>query len=200
MNIFYTDACPQQAAKNFPDIYTNKMCVESAQLLSAAIWAIRDRLPADALEMRLNKKGQLQEAVKGLYFNSHTNNPLTNWTGASQANYTWLLKHALYGTMEYSSRYGKVHTSLPTLQAAATYMQYITPGTLTPFYLALEDAVKPLANTLPPVECYRVLMGYKHLTRIKITSTGKRQELITWQKAAPPIWLPGAIEIARTIL
>ena len=36
MNIFASDACAIQSARNLPDILVNKMCLESAQLLSTA--------------------------------------------------------------------------------------------------------------------------------------------------------------------
>jgi len=72
MNIFAFSPDPKQSALWLDDVRKNKMILETAQLLSAAI---RFYDPATKLPV---------------YKQTHSGHPCTHWTRASRANFQWL--------------------------------------------------------------------------------------------------------------
>jgi hypothetical protein len=94
MNIFFTDTCPRQAARNLCDKHISKMIVESAQMLSTAWWVLDSGCPG-----------------KQLYKPTHENHPCSKWVRESDGNYLWLGEHALEMCNEYTLRYMRRHKS-----------------------------------------------------------------------------------------
>lgn len=88
MNIFFTDPCPIQCAKNLDTKRMIKMTLESAQLLSTA----------------LNSYG-----VSVGYRPTHKNHPISIWVRQSRENYLWLLEHFKALLQEFTERRGKIH-------------------------------------------------------------------------------------------
>lgn len=84
MNIFAIDEFPGDAARHLCDKHVVKMILESTQLLSTV--------------------AQLR-GFEAPYKKTHVNHPCTKWVAQHPANWAWLLKHAIYMTMEYSDRY-----------------------------------------------------------------------------------------------
>jgi hypothetical protein len=112
MNIFATSSCPIESAKALDDKRVIKMILESAQLLSSAIW--------------LN-------GGKGPYRLTHANHPCTIWVRTSKANYNWLLTHYKALLNEYTNRYSKTHKCASLLTTLTEGANYLPNDTLNPF-------------------------------------------------------------------
>ena len=101
MNIFVTDSCPVQSARNLPDKHIVKMPLETCQMLSIIYsdWYYG--------------VGKLYKQDGTPYRTSHgafRNHPCTQWAAANQYNLAWLILHGIALCDEYYQRYGKVHT------------------------------------------------------------------------------------------
>jgi len=95
MNIFVTDPCPVQSAREQCDKHCVKMVLESAQMLSTA-WRVFDNERAER---------------ENLYKQAHLNHPCSIWVRESPENYIWLYRHFSELCQEYTHRYGKEHKS-----------------------------------------------------------------------------------------
>ena len=109
MNIFVTDHCPIQSARNLPDKHIVKMPLETCQML-AIIYS--DWYYGVG---KLYKKDGTPYATKRGAFRSH---PCTIWAAANQYNLAWLIRHGYALCSEYQARYGKVHTCLDVISQA----------------------------------------------------------------------------------
>ena len=96
MNIFVLHADAAQAALPAVDRHVVKMVLETAQILSTA----------------LHRHG-----LEAPYRPSHKGHPCVVWAGDTAANFGWLVQHGLALGAEYEYRYGRVHGSLPAIQA-----------------------------------------------------------------------------------
>lgn len=114
MNIFATSNCPIESAKFLDDKRANKMCLETAQLLSTAL--------------RVN--GYTGDDV---YKISHANHPSNKWCRATQGNYKWLLEHFRALCEEYNRRTGKIHASSKLLPIFERGVSLIPVGERLPF-------------------------------------------------------------------
>ena len=114
MNIFATSQCPIESAKFLDDKRANKMCLETAQLLSTAL--------------RVN--GYTGDDV---YKISHANHPSNKWCRATQGNYKWLLEHFRALCDEYNRRTGKTHASSKLLPIFEANVELIPAGEQMPF-------------------------------------------------------------------
>ena len=109
MNIFVTDRCPIQSARNLPDKHIVKMPLETCQMLSIIYsdWYYG--------------VGKLYKSDGTPYRTSHgafRNHPCTQWAAANQYNPAWLIRHGYALCDEYTQRYGKVHTCLDVISQA----------------------------------------------------------------------------------
>ena len=109
MNIFVTDRCPIQSARNLPDKHIVKMPLETCQMLSIIYsdWYYG--------------VGKLYKSDGTPYRTSHgafRNHPCTQWAAANQYNLAWLIKHGLALCDEYTARYDKVHTCQDVIHQA----------------------------------------------------------------------------------
>jgi hypothetical protein len=114
LNIFVTSNCPIESAKFLDDKRCNKMCLETAQLLSTAL--------------RVN--GYNSDNV---YKIAHLNHPSSKWTRATQGNYKWLLAHFRALCDEYTRRTGKIHASSKLLPIFEANVELIPVGEQLPF-------------------------------------------------------------------
>ena len=114
MNIFVSSSCPIESAKFLDDVRSNKMCLESAQLLSSAL-----RLCGYAGD--------------DVYKISHKNHPSSLWCRATQGNYKWLLEHFRALCDEYTRRTGKIHASSKLLPIFERGISLIPAGERMPF-------------------------------------------------------------------
>ena len=113
MNIFATFQCPIQSAKYLDDKRVIKMILESAQLLSTAIF--------------------LNASNENPYKPTHRKHPCTIWSAKSRSNYEWLLEHFIALSNEYHIRYNKKHKCLELLLQLSNAKKYITNGPITTF-------------------------------------------------------------------
>ena len=109
MNIFVTDPCPIQSARNLPDKHIVKMPLETCQML-AIIYS--DWYYGIGQLHKLN--GQ-PYATKHGAFRKH---PCTIWAAENYWNLSWLISHGLALCDEYTARYGKVHSCLAPMVEA----------------------------------------------------------------------------------
>ena len=127
MNIFVTDRCPVQSARNLPDKHIVKMPLETCQML-AIIYS--DWYYGVG---KLYKQDGTPYATKHGAFRNH---PCTQWAAASEYNLAWLILHGIALCDEYHQRYlPKVHTCYDVIcQAQHIYHDC--------FGLDLNDAAK----------------------------------------------------------
>lgn len=92
MNVFVTSSCPIESARALDDKRLVKMPLESAQLLSTALY-------------------NLGYWRSNLYRPTHRGHPCTKWAGRSRGNFSWLVRHGLALCDEYRHRYYRVHKS-----------------------------------------------------------------------------------------
>ena len=109
MNIFVTDSCPIQSARNLPDKHIVKMPLETCQMLAIIFsdWYYG--------------VGKLYKSDGTPYRTAHgafRNHPCTQWAAASQYNLAWLIRHGYALCDEYNQRYGKVHTCFDVIVQA----------------------------------------------------------------------------------
>ena len=109
MNIFVTDRCPIQSARNLPDKHIVKMPLETCQMLSIIYsdWYY-------GVGKLYKSDGKPYRTAHGAF----RNHPCTQWAAANQYNLAWLIRHGYALCHEYNLRYGKVHTCLDVIEQA----------------------------------------------------------------------------------
>ena len=113
MNIFVTDRCPVQSARNLPDKHIVKMPLETCQMLSIIYsdwyYGVGNLHKLD---------GTPYATARGAF----RNHPCTQWAAEDKYNLAWLIEHGLALCFEYTARYNKVHTCQDVIyQAEAIY-------------------------------------------------------------------------------
>ena len=131
MNIFITDTNPRTAAENLADVHVVKMALESAQMLSTALYHVG----VEENEMPLTKSGTAYKAT-------HKNHPCTIWAQSSRANFSWLAQHGWWICQEYTHRFGKVHACQSPIEQMWGMDKRIPEGDMTPFAQAMPDEFK----------------------------------------------------------
>ena len=109
MNIFVTDPCPIQSARNLPDKHIVKMPLETCQMLAIIYsdWY-------HGLGNLYKKDGTPYATARGAF----RNHPCTQWAAKNPYNLAWLIRHGYALCHEYNLRYGKVHTCLDVIEQA----------------------------------------------------------------------------------
>ena len=109
MNIFVTDSCPVQSARNLPDKHIVKMPLETCQMLSIIYsdWYY-------GVGKLYKSDGKPYRTAHGAF----RNHPCTQWAAANQYNLAWLICHGLALCKEYTLRYNKIHTCQDVLLQA----------------------------------------------------------------------------------
>ena len=109
MNIFVTNQCPIQSARNLPDKHIVKMPLETCQML-AIIYS--DWYYGIGQLHKVN--GQPYRTQHGA-FRKH---PCTIWAAENYWNLSWLISHGMALCDEYTARYGKVHSCQSAISEA----------------------------------------------------------------------------------
>ena len=158
MNIFVTDDCPIQSARNLPDKHIVKMPLETCQMLSIIYsdWYYG--------------VGKLYKSDGTPYRTAHgafRKHPCTMWAAANQYNLAWLIKHGLALCDEYTARYDKVHTCQDVIhQAVRIYnacfdypvsQSYYKVGLFT---RAMPDYLK-YDTTITTIQAYKAYLNTK---------------------------------------
>jgi len=109
MNIFVTDRCPVQSARNLPDKHIVKMPLETCQMLSIIYsdwyYGVGNLHKLD---------GTPYATARGAF----RNHPCTQWAAANQYNLAWLIRHGQALCAEYTARYNKQHACAPAITEA----------------------------------------------------------------------------------
>jgi Pyrimidine dimer DNA glycosylase len=95
MNIFSVNTCPIKSAQELADTHTNKMFLESCQML------------LNAFTLERLQQSDVPRTKKGTpYLHGHPNHPCTRWTIKTLGNFNWLLQHCEeLKDQRYSRRY-----------------------------------------------------------------------------------------------
>ena len=159
MNIFVTDRCPVQSARNLPDKHIVKMPLETCQML--------DIIYSDWYYGvgKLYKKDGTPYATKHGAFRNH---PCTQWAAANQYNLAWLILHGVALCDEYHQRYlPKVHTCYDVLcQAQYIYHdcfdELLTDAAakVTSFTRAMPEDIK-FDTTIDTITAYKRYLNTK---------------------------------------
>ena len=115
MNIFVTSTCPKISAQALDNKRVVKMVLETAQLLSTAIFINSDI------------------TYDNLYKPTHVKHPCTIWAALNLGNWDWLFQHFIALCEEYSFRYNKQHASENILPYLLKHRTDIKDGSTTPF-------------------------------------------------------------------
>jgi hypothetical protein len=115
MNIFVTDNSPKISAQTLDDKRVVKMVLETAQLLSTAIFINTFNI------------------YEGIYKPTHIKHPCAIWAGLNIENWDWLFQHFIALCEEYTMRYNKIHASEKLLPYLIEYRKFIKHGAKTPF-------------------------------------------------------------------
>ena len=159
MNIFVTDHCPIQSARNLPDKHIVKMPLETCQML-AIIYS--DWYYGVG---KLYKQDGTPYATKRGAFRNH---PCTQWAAANQYNLAWLILHGVALCDEYHQRYlPKVHTCYDVLcQAQYIYHdcfdELLTDAAakVTDFTRAMPEDIK-FDTTIDTITAYKRYLNTK---------------------------------------
>ena len=158
MNIFVTDRCPVQSARNLPDKHIVKMPLETCQMLSIIYsdWYYG--------------VGKLYKSDGVPYRTSHgafRNHPCTQWAAANQYNLGWLIAHGIALCNEYTARYNKRHTCYdPIIQAVAIYDLCFDDSVshayrkVTSFTRAMPESIK-FDTTIDTITAYKQYLNTK---------------------------------------
>ena len=133
MNIFVTDHCPIQSARNLPDKHIVKMPLETCQMLAIIYsdWYY-------GVGKLYKKDGAPYATARGAF----RNHPCTQWAAANQYNLAWLIEHGLALCTEYNLRYDKVHTCEAVIyQAESIYRRCLTATSRTQLHVLTRSLV-----------------------------------------------------------
>ena len=158
MNIFVTDPCPIQSARNLPDKHIVKMPLETCQMLAIIYsdWYY-------GVGKLYKKDGTPYATARGAF----RNHPCTQWAADNQYNLAWLIEHGLALCTEYNLRYDKVHTCEAVIYQAESIYRRCFDGDITDaatrvdkFTRAMPDYIK-YNNTISTIEAYKIYLNTK---------------------------------------
>lgn len=160
MNIFVLDRDAGKAARYHCDKHVVKMLLETAQLLSTALWLVD---PPQA--QRLYARGRIYRAT-------HRHHPCVRWLAESPANVRWLSRLGTALATEYQYRYGRRHASAPVIACLAQLAAQSRGGRRTPFAQAMPEQYR----RADAVEAYRAY--YR----------GAKAPIADWTRRRAPRW------------
>ena len=158
MNIFVTNDCPVQSARNLPDKHIVKMPLETCQMLAIIYsdWYY-------GVGKLYKQDGTPYRTAHGA-FRSH---PCTIWAAANQYNLAWLIMHGLALCNEYTARYDKVHTCQDVIhQAVRIYNACFDESVSTAYYKvayftrAMPEYLKH-DDTITTIQAYKAYLNTK---------------------------------------
>jgi len=158
MNIFVTDRCPVQSARNLPDKHIVKMPLETCQMLAIIYsdWYY-------GVGKLYKQDGTPYRTQHGAF----RNHPCTQWAAANQYNLAWLILHGIALCDEYYQRYGKVHTCYDVIcQAQYIYHDCFdgdindAAAKVTDFTRAMPESIK-FDTTIDTIEAYKIYLNTK---------------------------------------
>jgi len=158
MNIFVTDHCPIQSARNLPDKHIVKMPLETCQML-AIIYS--DWYYGVG---KLYKKDGTPYATKRGAFRSH---PCTIWAAANQYNLAWLIRHGFALCDEYQMRYNKTHTCEDVIHQAVRIYNRCFDETVRTAYHKVTDFTRAMPEHIKFDTTIDTITAYKQYLNTK---------------------------------
>ena len=159
MNIFVTDSCPVQSARNLPDKHIVKMPLETCQMLAIIYsdWYY-------GVGKLYKQDGTPYRTQHGAF----RNHPCTQWAAANQYNLAWLIRHGYALCHEYQARYNKVHTCFDVISQAEMIYHTSFPDEflslashkVTEFTRAMPEDIK-YDTTIDTIEAYKRYLNTK---------------------------------------
>jgi len=158
MNIFVTDSCPVQSARNLPDKHIVKMPLETCQMLAIIYsdWYYG--------------VGKLYKSDGTPYRTSHgafRNHPCTQWAAANQYNLSWLIVHGLALCTEYTCRYHKTHTCHAVLSQAADIYDKCFDDSWSQSYHKVTDFTRAMPESIKFDTTIDTITAYKQYLNTK---------------------------------
>ena len=178
MNIFVLDEDPMLAAQMHCDKHVVKMILETAQILSTAVWICPFiKIPSLKNEQYQKRyENFIAKEMPFIYKPTHKNHPCTKWAGENSTRFSWLRALGIALCDEYTYRYGKTHKSeqlIKKILYPAHDSCFVDPP-LKPFVLAMPDEYK--------TEC--AVQSYRNYY------LGAKQKILVYTRRAPPSWIP----------
>lgn len=164
MNIFATSICPTTSAKNLDDKRLIKMVLESAQLLSTAVFLNSNIIYND------------------IYKPTHLKHPCTIWASLNRNNWDWLFLHFQSLCQEYTFRFNKKHKTENLLSTLVQYDQYLIKNKqITPFPNCTKSKILQVDFTtiINPHDAYQQYLVVKWT---------HDQPKPRWTNTTPPSW------------
>lgn len=167
MNIFATSLCPVEGAVALDDKRVIKMSLESAQMVSSALFHNYGARPV------------------GFYAPTHYRHPCVLWAARDHRNFSWLVKHGLALLDEADWRWGvKDRKCRPVLEKAREYENFLPScegdDTIFQNSARLAPGVMDYTHVSPVTEAYRQYLSHKW-----------RVSQPRWTRRDPPIWYGG---------
>ena len=158
MNIFVTDRCPIQSARNLPDKHIVKMPLETCQMLSIIYsdWYYG--------------VGKLYKSDGTPYRTAHgafRKHPCTIWAAANQYNLAWLIQHGLALCDEYTARYDKVHTCQDVIHQAVRIYNACFDQSVSHSYCKVADFTRAMPESIKFDTTIDTITAYKQYLNTK---------------------------------
>lgn len=179
MNIFYLDNNPRTCSEMHLDKHVVKMILEYAQLLSTAHRLLDGKEYMSKTDGGRNiRRWKLEDnnLEKLLFKASHINHPSAIWCRANAHNYMWLAELLECTCIEYTHRYGKVHSVERSglMQALKNnFPKNISEGNFTEPTPAMPDDCKVPGDSIASYKKYYI---------------EKKSHFARWTKRPKPIW------------
>ena len=158
MNIFVTDPCPIQSARNLPDKHIVKMPLETCQML-AIIYS--DWYYGVGT---LHKLDGTPYATKRGAFRNH---PCTQWAAANQYNLAWLIMHGYALCDEYTARYNKVHSCKSAIVEASVIYDLVFDEPCATAYDKVTDFTRAMPEDIKFDTTIDTITAYKRYLNTK---------------------------------
>lgn len=163
MNLFVTNVCPIQSAKEHNSVHLRKMIVEVLQMLSTA------HVVLDGNQIAYKK--------------THQNHPCAIWIRECSGNYQWAYEHYKALCEEYTYRTGKVHKSAEYLDIVSKMPENIPQGERIDFAMAMPDEFKVYG-------IFDQTLAYQKYLTAKFTEWLSRDKVmdVSWGNREIPKW------------
>ena len=158
MNIFVTNRCPIQSARNLPDKHIVKMPLETCQML-AIIYS--------DWYYGVGKLYKLDGTPYRTQHGAFRNHPCTQWAAANQYNLAWLIQHGFALCDEYYMRYNKVHTCLDVIHQAIRIYNACFDQSVSQAYLKVADFTRAMPESIKFDTTIDTITAYKQYLNTK---------------------------------
>ena len=152
MNIFVTDPCPIQSARNLPDKHIVKMPLETCQMLAIIYsdWYY-------GVGKLYKQDGTPYATARGAF----RNHPCTQWAARSPYNLAWLIRHGYALCTEYALRYDKVHTCQDVIPHAVRISTACFDETVSTAYYKVAYFTRAMPEYLKYDDTITTIQAYK---------------------------------------